>query len=401
MRIIYNGVDLGAIESHLINTESVYDDAGLTYLYSRVNILVRAVVNGQASVVDQSLPAGGQYPPPGPVISYQMEGRSGELASGNNNVIRPDPQNPVHITSGTSVPSSTGIDRRIPSRLRSIRIEPTPPVETHFAIRHRLSTPRGKLFVFSGPGMESGTPESGEKDPPGQNALLMFESPVEGRPCDCKNGPYPKVLSIQAALGDANTFIVDWSCETFINEGLENGVNPTGALLSNTFSQTHTIDDAGFTTMLTQGTAIFRTDLVHSLPHTPDKSRPFLFIPIPQGFVRENIIVRGREDVTGVDYSFQDRQVPVNFASGPYALAAKISATHRQAISTTNLLEGALSAYQGVLGLKANRNFANLDREERNESRSLERMLSRAIRRALRPRRGAAGGSRTPPPATG
>lgn len=399
MRVIYNGIDLCVIETYAFDCESVYDDSGMNYLYTRVSILVRAIINGQANVsgVGRANTVGdGKAPPPGPYMSYKMVGSTGQLESDPNKIVRKDPQEAVPYE-GVTVPKNTGIDRRTPSRLRSIEFTPIEPGITHQAIRHRLQTPRARLYIFTGPGMESGTPEAGEKDRPGIESLVVVESPIDNRPCDCKNGPFPKVLAVHTVLGDGNTFMVDWSCETFINEGIENGVNPTGSLLSNTFSQSHSIDEASFTTIATSGTAIFRTDLVHSLPQSPDVARPFIFIPIPQGFVRENIVVSGREDVTGVNYSFQDRQVPINFPAGQYAGAAKISAVHRQSISSMDVLGGALSAYQQVLGLKANRNFARIDQEDKNASKNFERMLARAIRRAMRPGSSAPGGTVTPP----
>ena len=390
--MIYNGVDLFVLETYAFDCESVYDDSGMNYLYTKVSIAVRAIINGQNLAIVNDLGIVGN----GPFMSYDFSGSSGQLQDGLPSQYRKDPQGAVDYSgqvlpnnTGT-VPNATGIDRQLPSRLRSIAFVPSPAGTTHQAIRHRLATPRGRLYIFSGPGMESGTPQAGEKDPPGKFSPIIVESPSKDpetktvRPCDCKNGPFPKVLSIQMVLGDATTFMVDWSCETYINEGPDNGVDPSGILLSNNFSQTHAIDDDSYTTITTTGAAVFRADLVQDLPMSPDASRPLLFIPIPQGFVRENIVVTGRNDVTGVDYSFQDRQVPINFPAGPYSGAMKIAAVHRQSVSSSDVLEGALSVYQSVLGLKVNRNFAKGDDAGRDE-KSYRRFI-RDLRRAIRPR---------------
>lgn len=429
MRIIYNGIDLGVIETHAFDCESVYDDARLSYLYTRVSFSGRAIVSGMAEVVAQRIPPGGVLPPPGPFMSYRFGGKDTDISGGpgaidtelkgggdipggtgigdgvlktkglkgspaaNPGVPAPplsvtapdksrrkDPQKPVS-TQFSNIPDEAGIDKQNQSRQRDIFYAPSPAALTLSTIRHRLAVPRKKLFIFSGPGIEV--------NPIGAGATVIVQSPGHGMACDCRNGPFPRITAVHTAVGDSNFVMLDWSVETFITDSEENGINPNGALLSNTFSQTHQVDDAGWTTMTTTGTAIFRTDFVYNDPISPDKMRPLLFIPIPQGFVRENIVVQGREDVTGVNYSFQDRQVPINFPAGPYARAAKISAVHRQALTTADMAEGALAVYQGVLGLKANRNFANPPDggdDSRKAMRQLSNMMARAMRRAMRPR---------------
>lgn len=416
MRVIYNGVDLFFIETFHFDFEPVYDDSGVDYLYTRVSFLGRALVNGQAEVVN---PAGGRPPfggqAPGPFMSYNFKD---EVTLDNGNpVFRPAeaavtgvppaglgvPPDPA-----PTVPNGTGVDARTPSPLREIVRAPNFPLLTHQTVRHRLSTPRKKLYVFSGPGMETGSPVPGTPDrPPVATSVVTLESPVrpaEGEAdflCDCKNGPLPRLLNVAQSLND-QTLVVDWGCETFISEAPLNGVAPNGALLSNRFRAVHTIADDGYTTISVQGRAVFRTDLIFNTPDTPlrspDVDRAFCMLPIPQGFVRENVQVAGLADVTGIEYTFSDRQVSVNFPAGPFARAAKISALHRQGISSTsaNLSGGIVNAANTVWGLKAQRNFAR-DQDDAGGDDGLK-ALARAIRRAARPRRK---GRPAPPPEAG
>lgn len=399
MRIIYRGVDLLVLETHQYDWEPVYDDTGTDYLYTRVSILVRAMVNGQAAVVDGI--GGGLAPfagarPPGPFMSYDWD--SGVTLGNGNPQFRPPSANApvtgvppgggfVPPNPALTVPAGTGMSLKVPSTLRGIVRRPNAPVLTQAVVRHRLSTPRGKLYVFAGRGMESGVPGAGTSDPPVAPAVLSLESPIADFPTDCKNGPLPKLFNVSAAVGDANTLVVDWGCETFVNEAADNDVAPAGGLLSNRFSQTHLVGEDGYTTIATSGKAIFRTDVVFGTAATgfqsPDVQRAFCMLPIPLGFVRENVQVTALPDVTGIEYAFQDRQVSVNFPAGPFAKAAKISVHHRQAVSVNGgALGGVLNAYERILGLKAQKNFATeRPGEGGSDVKALAKQLAKIARR--------------------
>lgn len=403
MRVIYNGIDLGVQETHEFSAECVLDDAGVDYLFTRYTIVVRAVVNGAAEVFREqtatrwATPGQGGTPGTGsagtvpaerpyqfrngPVMSYRFGSQNsfdgpvggpvpGPVPPGTAGTTLPtyrvggsgpravglDPrQSPMNPTDSVAaelgvVPGRSGLSAGVNNRLRVVVAEPTPAALTYQAVRHRLTTPRGRLFVFAGGWA------------PGAVSDLILQSPLPDDRVDCNNGPKPRILSIVQAFGDATTFLVDFAVETYINEAELNGAADVTALLSNRFSQRHDIVD-GWTAVTTTGTAIYRTDYVYRLPQSPDAKRPVLFMPIPAGFRREPISVRGRDDVCGVDYEYTDRQVPVNFVAGPYARAASISAVHRQAIVTDgDVLQGALTAYERVLGMRANRHIANAAR---------------------------------------
>jgi hypothetical protein len=383
MRVIYNGVDLFFLETQQFDWEPVYDPTGVDYLYTRVSFLGRALVNGQADVVN---PAGGRPPfggqTPGPFMSYRFDGDV-DLSSGNP-FFRPA-QTPVDgvapagpgVPAGAAptVPGATGVDARTPFPLRNIVRVANTPLLTHQTIRHRLTTPRKKLYVFNGPGMETGSPAVGSAGrPTPATSILTLESPAWGGDfglpdylCDCKNGPLPRLMNVAQSLNDL-TLVVDWGCETFVDEAPLNNVVPNGALLSNRFSSTHTIGEDGYTRISVVGDAIFRTDLIFTTPdpstpfRSPDVDRAFCMLPIPLGFVREQVDVTGMPDVTGIHYSFVDRQVPVNFTAGPYARAAKISVNHRQSVTAqSDILPSALAGYERFVGALSQRNFARMD----------------------------------------
>lgn len=444
--MIYNGVDLMAVQTHYLNWEPVYDDTGTDYLYTRVTGAWRAVVNGIASVSNAKVPSL-------MFLNYQFaRGRSSDdvRAAGGVAVppkvpaVRPGPR---FASAGATPPADEGLASAPREELRAIVLNPftgppgNDPAATHAAIRHRLNTPRGKLYIFWGQGMEVKPGLAGTFDPPGTDfgkvnaeakaaaaaaaaaakaaidvavaaarpprpfagavagagpardpadviagfaaefgvaatveagllnqpfsfASLFMESPIgrgkEQLPTDCKNGPLPKLLNVVESVGDCMTMMVDFSIETFVNEGLLNNINPGRALLSNRFSQEHDVGEDSYTTITTTGTALFRTDFVYSLPQAPDSLRGELFMPIPFGFKRGKIKVVGRPDVTGVDYSYEDVQQPVHFVAGPYTKAASMSAVHRQAIFNQPDIwaNSPLAAYERVLGIQANRNWA-------------------------------------------
>lgn len=359
MRAIYNGVDLMPLETHYFDWESVYDDSGVDYLYSRVSFASRSVVNGIASVVPVAN---------GPPMNYALDDET--------TLSTPAPsRSTVGFTPAPNVPPDAGLRARSNSTYRTIILNPAGggvngTQSTHQAVRYRLQVPRGKLYLFWGAGMESGSPPAGAlTPPPTQNAKLFLESPGPDSKVDCKNGPIPRLFNVMEAFGDATTLIVDWGVETYVNEASVHNVRSVGSLLSNRFHQTHSVASDGYTSITTEGSAIFRTDLVYDIPNSPDAFRAIAFMPIPQGFTREILYVTGRPDVTGVDYGYRDTQMSVNFVAGPFVKAASISCVHRQAVSTRpDLWGGALSAYERVLGIKANRNIARSDDARRRNA---------------------------------
>lgn len=367
MRIIYNGIDMSVLQdTYKYEMEPVFDDSGTDYLYTRHSIACQTLVNGQ---VDLFIPkeVDGSLVGNGPAVTYtssSMFGVSprptstfgiGMVRSGTVS----DPVTPIFPTRYPIVPTATGVATATREPLFIVTKAPNPAPSTMWVIRQRLSEPRGRLFVTT-PLIET---MAGEAVPgPSLTPMqLVSPDPASSSVCDCKNGPFPLVTSINQVYGDDKTFLVSFAIQTFVNEYIKNGLVTTSALLSNRFSQTATTDDRGYTTITTVGKAIFRTDWLNTgtTTTTPDVLRAELMLKIPLGFVRENIQVTGLPDGTGIGYKFDDRQVEINFPGGPLSKAAKISAVHRQAIvNNSDVLSGALTAYERALGLAANKNIA-------------------------------------------
>lgn len=346
MRVIYDGVDMFAIETHEFIAEPVYDDSMTDYLYTRYSIHVTAVVNGQVRVDPGNL-----------FMSYNFNG--GVAGSSPPNTRSPSPfvgnMTPGSPPFGTTDP--IGISEG-PAAIdpRSIVITPVPVPLTHQAIRHRLTVPRAPLYIFTGGGMETGTPPAGGFGAPNPAVSTLFlTSPVAPFSVDAKNGPIPRVLNLTAAFGDAQTCLVEFAVETYVNEANENNARPFSSILSNRWRQRHTVDEDGYTTISTQGVSIFRTDFVYNEENSPDISRQIVFMPIPQGFVRTVDYVDTREDVTGIEYAYTDKQVPVNFVAGPFVGAAQITAVHRQSVtSNVDFLPTAIALAERGMGMVLN-----------------------------------------------
>lgn len=406
MRMIYNGVDLMPIETHMMDIEPVYDDTGTDYLYTRFSASVRAMVSGQlVGVLPNKASTFITYKwgvrdailsPPGPA-AYDFRA-SPTLV----------PPTPFGAGVGSiTTPQDSGVTTQPKSPLREIFVDLNSPPLTHQVIRHRLTTPRGKLYVFSGPGVDlPGGVTPTVPDPPGgrpiktgdtrtqpptplnsNDVLMMLEAPEEGYVCDCKNGPLPRLLGIHVVEGDMGVFVVDFSIEAYFNESEINSVDPTGSLLSNRFSQTHTVAEDGFTNINTQGKAIFRTDKLYEIMNSanPDYARPLLFMPILQGFTRVVNYVTGLPDVTGVSYGYTDTQVKVNFPAGPYVGAALISAVHSQSIVSNTELAGSLMSLATDVGV-IRRSWRERDRANERDTDSEKTNFRKRANRILRDR---------------
>lgn len=358
--MIYNDIDLMALETHQYLWEAVYDDSMTNYLYSRVTLHVTAMVNGQVQPFTQSrnMPfmsyTFDTIPPP-PNTSPSPRAPVGYVAPDSN--LKPTPA-VAGITVGNSDQSQVGVT-----------FGPTRPLNCQKTVRQRLNQPQRQLIIFSdSPGQETGAKNLANGFIPADKINLI--SPLYGDRCDCKNGPFPKVFDVSSVMSQDNTLIVDFGIETFVNEAMQNGISPSGGLLSNQFKQRHIVSDTGYTTVQTQGVAIFRTDFVYRYAVNPDTERAILFMPIPQGFERMIDYVEGMPDVTGIAYGYTDTQVPVNFVAGPYAKAAKIVAVHRQAITTNaDVLKGALTTYDRIQSATLNNKWireAN-ERQEQEE----------------------------------
>lgn len=202
-------------------------------------------------------------------------------------------------------------------------VEPeTSPVITDRTIRHWMSVPRRTLIV------SDGTNEL-IRSPKGANLT-----------CDAKSGPFVETFSIVESMGNARSFIVHFQVTTYLNE-CEESEGRYAALVGNRYSQHHELDTNYGLTIVTTGTAYFRTDLIQSFQRLPDVLRPYLLLPIPVGFKREQIQITGSSDGGRLDYSFVDVEKSDQFVAwqddnGEHIGATNIEVNYKEALLSSN-----------------------------------------------------------------
>jgi hypothetical protein len=366
MHIFYDGITLTMLTLDAFWQDVVMDDSKTDKLYDKFLIKGTFVVNGQENVrvlgdVPVSYKALSGSGTGGFAASDRHQEASDSRPPGMARPSKPAPDSNDGIVRqrGVVIDPFSGIapyaqpnfslgfgspafytDQTLETVLEP---EANPPVLTEKLIRTKLTQPRGQLIVFSG----TGKPDE-----------ILLHSPGWNKRCDAKNGPIPLYCNIIQSHGDANTFVVEWACETYVNEqdrSSNRGFNTIkDPLLSNRFSMTHAVGEDSFMLVGVEGTAIFDVGILQDRGINPDNYRPQLFLPVPKGFVRGNIQVAAIPGMEGVRYSFVDRQMPINFAAGPYARASKIEAHHRQYI---NCSEGALEGAVQFVDSRLNRRW--------------------------------------------
>jgi hypothetical protein len=341
--IHYAGIHLSMCSIEEYSEEVVYDPSGTDYLFTRHRIVGKALVNGQSEVRQIA----------GPPISYKKKPEDTRSVGEDRLAMMPAgvPGPPLTETISVNLnlhqdgvfhsPFGEGVfgdgppggvyARSNESQNYYVLVpEPNPVNLTWQNIRQRLELPRQALFVFEG----TARPDLGE---------LLLQSPTSLMDhCDAMNGPKPLFCEHVAAIGESGTHIIQFGIETYVNETQLLGVNnQTGPLLSNRFVSRHVTNEDQVTVIEVEGTAYFRTDGVYGgtgaeggSAFSPDTQRINLFLPVPFGFVRENITVEGLPGANGVRYSFSDRQQPVHFPAAPYHDATRVQAVHTQSIMT-------------------------------------------------------------------
>lgn len=369
MHLCYNGIEMESLDipEDGIQEEDIYDDTGVDYLYTRHQITGRFLVNGQTEV-ERFVPFTSYDINPAVIETTEAMWRrtapSGVIAAGvaaaptAGGVNNPSfgrfgaEGGPIPYVPNSGIYANSTRNQNIPFVSKVV----VPSANTLTTIRRRLHQPRGKLFFYTGSG-----------DPRRKDQMLLM-SPEWGDHTDCKNGPTVLFCRVMPISGDARSFLVDFSVETFVRYDevtltTEYGAVPTPAgspLLSNRYSMQHYIDSDSYLTISVHGTALFRTDkLYQAVATNPDQFRLSTIPPIPFGMTRESLSIEAIPDVTGFHYAFVDRQMHANFVAGPYAGCSQIEAIHRQAISIEeNIGTSAMRAFEKSLNLRANMNWA-------------------------------------------
>jgi hypothetical protein len=360
MRVIYNGIDMRVLELEQAVVEPVYDSTQTDLLYCRYLLSVNVMVNGQAEVRNVAGPPLSYAKTGNQVYHYDMQTTDkppAVVAPVPPFASAPDSVNPftigltaVDVTSGTD-PVNGNVTGGIHAFNERAQVEivpgPGPTAITHQLLYSRLVEPRAILWVFNNDG--------GPDD-------LILQSHAFDQYCDARNGPIPAALNITRAFGDGATFFLNFQVQTFVDLHQYADGNPETGLVSNRFGVTHTIDEDGVLEIHVRGEAHFKANFLYDAALSADFFRRSLFLPVPFGHVRGNIVVEGMENACGVRYSYTDREMPVHFVAGPYADATRIEAVHRQSIGSNKDIFGtALDVYERDLGIRVNRRYARED----------------------------------------
>lgn len=158
------------------------------------------------------------------------------------------------------------------------------PVVSDVALRHALAQPRRQLTITIG-------------------GVTWLKSPLVGFDRDACNGPRPVGEPTIVRIDGIKSFLVDWTVEVCTIE-----CPSAQALLSNRYTETHDVDDCGYTTRTIQGRAYFRADTLAKDKRSADSYREALFVKIPPKFVRENFRVLAKSDGTEIAYTIVDTQ---------------------------------------------------------------------------------------------
>lgn len=204
------------------------------------------------------------------------------------------------------------------------------PGTTDNAIRHNLSMPRQLLTMVAG-------------------GVKILESPgkTEGGQrmvCDCKNGPFPEVYSINSMIGSVY-WEVGFRITTYVSE-CKNVDDSRNAVISHSWASAETIDDLFYSTIIISGEAILRADAMHWNSINADEFRRQFFFPVPDNFQREAIQVELSPDGTRLTYSFKD--VARNLNLGRDSIIVRADIAQQGGISHGTTARAAMQAAPGL-----------------------------------------------------
>ena len=160
-------------------------------------------------------------------------------------------------------------------------------IEVDVIIKHFLTQPRQKLkYVVGG--------------------TVLLESPEEGQIIDCSNGPKPKGFTINRING-VKSAQVTFTIQTDVNDAHLFGA-PKYAILSNSYTMEHIIDQDYYTSRKVSGMIHFRTDVMIDENLSPDDFRELINIPTPITMKRDLVKCRLHPGSMKMEYSFIDRE---------------------------------------------------------------------------------------------
>lgn len=209
------------------------------------------------------------------------------------------------------------------------------PTVTDREIRHRLLQPRGTLIFTVGTGA---------------GAETLLRCPTPPYTIDLENGPVVESCTVQQIHG-TKTFAISIRIRCAVNECTYNTQVPV--LLSHRWRRYCDIDQDYFTTITTEGEAIFRVDELVRLGRFPAEYRTDLMHAPPHNFKRESTMVDPSPDGTRVRYRTVDRELA--YTLGPANPATRIECYvtngHGSPSGITALAEGVADLFGALPGM--------------------------------------------------
>src|SRR5678816_676709 len=217
------------------------------------------------------------------------------------------------------------------------------PFQTDTVLRKYLSQHRGVLRVDTGGGR-------------------LLTSPATGFGLDANNGPIVEACNVERVLGDKQ-FLVRLRITTCINECDRNvtaSANPDytniNPVVSHRWSRREDVDQDHYSTIVTEGEVIFRSDWLNRLGTFPDAYRRDFAHPIPNNYQRDTISVEPTSGGNGAKYIVVDKEKPFNF--GDQCPATRIEAYQTAFCSVQGAVDTMLAmipdqvagAYQAMQG---------------------------------------------------
>lgn len=176
------------------------------------------------------------------------------------------------------------------------------PMETDSAIRHFLMQPR-KYLIYQEGGID----------------ILIIEAIDEfGNAIDAYNGPIPMSCTITRIAG-VSLFYVNYVVKCFVIECPEGTdcQNPATccALVSSRYARSEQLDDQYRSTLITNGIAYFRSDILDQMGVDADYFRSFLIPPQANGYKRVNVQFSIAANGLMVEWTTYDREQFVDLGS--------------------------------------------------------------------------------------
>jgi len=134
---------------------------------------------------------------------------------------------------------------------------------------------------------------------------------------DLKFGPFPSGISAKP-IGTGNAVKITWNVE-FVIPDCPGVSNPFG-LLEFSVRAAHTVDDAGYVVRRVSGYLVIPNNRIapgaSQVLLSPDDYRDQVLTPLPFGFQRKGMTFDPSPDMTRLDFSWTDEELPVPLPPG-------------------------------------------------------------------------------------